>query len=221
MSDCILYFVKYPHPGEVKTRLADGCSAELAAEFYRVFARKKLIEIAVTPKADMFVCYFPETMRRETVEWLGASHKYISQKGADLGRRMENAFREVFFMGYDRVVLVGSDIPGLTPDILRAGLDSLNAGSACIGPAGDGGYYLVGFHRHSFVPEVFHDMQWSREEVGQRTVNRFAALDVECTRLEPLDDIDTIRDLEEMVALGENGSLKGEVLELAQRLTRM
>ncbi len=119
------------------------------------------------------------------------------------------------------MVLVGSDIPGLTPDILRAGLDSLNAGSACIGPAGDGGYYLVGFHRHSFVPEVFHDMQWSREEVGQRTVNRFAALDVECTRLEPLDDIDTIRDLEEMVALGENGSLKGEVLELAQRLTRM
>ncbi len=172
MSDCILYFVKYPHPGEVKTRLADGCSAELAAEFYRVFARKKLVEIAGTPKADVFVCYFPETMRRETVEWLGASHKYISQKGADLGRRMENAFREVFFMGYDRVVLVGSDIPGLTPDILRAGLDSLNAGSACIGPAGDGGYYLVGFHRHSFVPEVFHDMQWSREEVGQRTVNR-------------------------------------------------
>ncbi len=218
MTDCILIFVKYPNPGEVMTRLAKGCTLELAAAFYRLLVAEKLAELRLTPDADIFLCYAPETARDDMHEWLGSDCRYLSQKGADLGRRMENAFREAFFMGYDRVVLVGSDIPGLSSGVLRAGLDALKPGSACIGPANDGGYYLIGFHRHGFAPEIFHNMQWSQEEVCQRTINRFAAIGVDYIRLESLDDVDTINDLEQMVALGTVGPLKGSVLEAARKL---
>ncbi|WP_054650507.1 TIGR04282 family arsenosugar biosynthesis glycosyltransferase [Salidesulfovibrio brasiliensis] len=153
MNGCILLFVKLPIPGRVKTRLASETSDEAACELYRalvegVLARLEALEV------DVVVCYAPEDARPQMVEWLGTDKFYLSQKGADLGRRMENAFRETFFMGYDRAVLVGSDIPGLDAEECMSALRALSPKRASVGAAGDGGYYLIGFDRRNFVPQA-------------------------------------------------------------------
>ena len=221
MGNCIIFFVKYPEPGAVKTRLAEESTPEGAAEFYKVFVEDKLAELKDTTGGELIAFYTPETQKNGMSEWLGTDYRFIAQKGAELGRRMENAFREVFFMGFERVVLVGSDIPGLTPDVITMALDSLEPGKACIGPAEDGGYYLIGFHRKTFAPKIFQNMEWSESDVCQRTFNRFADMDIEFTELDRLDDMDTFEDVETMVALGEKGPLKGRALELARKLTGM
>ncbi|WP_243547328.1 TIGR04282 family arsenosugar biosynthesis glycosyltransferase [Pseudodesulfovibrio tunisiensis] len=218
MNSCILFFVRYPEPGTVKTRLAANTTPEAAAEFYQALVEEKLPELARATDAELFVCYSPEDMCDAMTDWLGHDYLYLSQKGAELGKRMENAFREVFFMGYEHAVLVGSDIPMLDGPILTRALQGLKNHDACIGPTEDGGYYLIGFQRGSFTPEVFRDMEWSRNDVLERTMHRLAALGVDAEQLDMLDDVDTLEDLEALVTLGANGPLRGNVLQAARRL---
>jgi len=221
MKDCILFYVKYPEPGEVKTRLADDCSPELAAEFYTVLVEEKLAELSKGCEADILICYAPEKARRQMTEWLGKDYRYIAQKGSDLGRRMENGFREAFFMGYDRVVLVGSDIPGLTPEIINEGLTQLIPETASLGPADDGGYYLIGFPRSGIVPTIFQNMDWSTDTVFQTTLTRLEDNGATCHILPSLEDIDTYEDLETLAALGSAGPLSNKALQVARKITGM
>ncbi len=215
---CVLFFIKYPEPGSVKTRLAEGSSPELAAEFYRVFVEEKLAELEAGADGDLIVFFTPESRRDGVRDWLGPGRRLVAQKGADLGRRMENGFREAFFMGYERVVLVGSDIPGLTPEIVNRGLDCIEPDRASLGPAGDGGYYLIGFHAAGFAPEVFRTGEWSTPGVYERAFNVLTGAGLCYTELEGLDDVDTMDDVDTLLALGTLGPLKGRALEMARRL---
>lgn len=217
-KNCVLFFIKYPEPGSVKTRLAEESTPEQAAAFYRAFVEDKLAELEAGIDGDLVVFFTPEPLRDKVRRWLGKDRRYVAQKGADLGRRMENAFREAFFMGFERGVLVGSDIPGLTPDIVNRGLHCLEPGRASLGPAGDGGYYLIGFHRAGFMPEVFRTGEWSTPGVFERAFNVLAGTGFAFTELERLDDMDTMEDIETMLALGPLGPLKGRTLEMARRL---
>lgn len=221
MRDCVLFFVKYPEPGMVKTRIADMSSPEAAADFYRVFVEEKLAELKAGCDADIIVCYYPESAGQVMCSWLGKGYRFLGQKGGDLGRRMENAFREAFFMGYDRAVLAGSDIPGLTCEIIGAALDGVDRDTASIGPAEDGGYYIIGFHRSGFVPEVFRKVEWSAGDVFSNTVDRLEEAGRRCAGLPQLDDLDTIEDVEEHVALGTAGPLSGQALVMARKLVGM
>lgn len=221
MKDCILFFVKYPTPGEVKTRLAKDSSPELAAEFYSVFVEEKLSELAENTEADIIVCHAPESARKDMPDWLGTSYRYIGQKGTDLGIRMENGFREAFFMGYGRVVLVGSDIPALTADIIQEALNALSPDTAALGPADDGGYYLIGFQKGSLVPDIFHHMEWSTDLVFQQTVSRLEEAGTAVHELPQLEDTDTIEDVETLIALGSMGPLGPKSLAMARKLTGM
>ncbi len=221
MNDCLLFFVKYPEPGEVKTRLAEDTSPEMAAEFYEVFAAEKLVELNVSTDFDVVVAFAPEIRKDDMPDWLGDDNQYIGQKGGELGRRMENAFREAFLLGYERVVLAGSDIPGLTPAIVAEGLNSLTTDTACIGPADDGGYYLIGFHKQGFVPQVFRSMEWSTEDVFQQTAKRLDDSGKAYVELPRLEDTDTLEDVETLAALGSVGPLGGKALALARKMTGM
>lgn len=205
----------------VKTRLADHSSPESAADFYRVFVEEQLAELKAECSADILVFHLPEGARRDMCAWLGSDYRYLGQKGTDLGRRMENAFREAFFMGYERAVLVGSDIPGLSCEIVAAGLESVAQDTATLGPAEDGGYYLIGFHRTGYVPDVFRSMEWSDGSVFQTTVDRLTTSGLQCAGLPQLTDIDTLEDIEELVALGVAGPLSGRSLEMARKLIGM
>ncbi len=219
MKDCILYFVKYPEVGKVKTRLAKDSLPELATELYSTFAKENLEELSAGCDADIIVCHTPEKMRIETRDWLGSDFRYIAQKGSALSRRMENGFREAFFMGYDRVVLVRSDIPGLSPEIVNAGIAALAPGITVLGPVGDGGYYLIGFLRGELLPNVLHDMEWDTDSVLQITVERLENSGRECVMLDNLEDIDTYEDLATVAALGTSGPLGPKALSIAREIT--
>lgn len=216
MNRCILFFVKYPEVGQVKTRLAQDTSPEEACEFYRASVAHLITVLEDIEDVELVVCYAPESYGHQVKEWLGSERRRLSQKGADLGRRMENAFREAFFMFYDEVILVGSDIPELSADIFPQAFKELSSGKAVLGPARDGGYYLIGFPRDLFVPEVFSDMVWSNSQVLDSTVKRLATCDVEAAMLPEMGDVDTLTDLRGLV---ERSAPEGtRVLELARKM---
>lgn len=217
MTDCIVYFVKYPEPGQVKTRLAREATPQLAAEFYRTFAADKLAELARTPGTDLIICFDPPDREMDMRDWLGPGI-YEPQRGADLGTRMESALAHAFVQGYERAVLVGSDVPGLTPEVVRDGLDRLNESTAVLGPAEDGGYYLIGFHRDGYVPEVFQGMTWSRNDVLEKTMAKLHGMGMECARTYRLADMDTLDDLRSLIEKGNCDSMEGECLDLARQL---
>ncbi|BCS90076.1 TIGR04282 family arsenosugar biosynthesis glycosyltransferase [Pseudodesulfovibrio sediminis] len=221
MSDCVIFFVKYPEPGMVKTRLAEECTPELAAEFYRVFVEEKVVELEQGVDGDLLVFHAPEQAGQAMADWLGDGYRFVGQKGAGLGRRMENAFREAFHMGYECVVLVGSDIPGLTADIVNRALAELTPETAVLGPAGDGGYYLIGFHKEGFTQQVFRTEDWGNEGVFDRAFNVIADAGMQFMEMERLDDMDTLEDVETMIALGGGGPLSGRALEVARKLLGM
>ncbi|WP_147822143.1 TIGR04282 family arsenosugar biosynthesis glycosyltransferase [Salidesulfovibrio onnuriiensis] len=216
MNRCILFFVKYPEPGQVKTRLAESTSPEQACELYKAFVTDMLPVLEDVEGAEVMVCYAPEGKGREMTQWLGRQRRCLSQKGADIGRRMENAFREAFFMFYDQVVLVGSDIPELSAEVVQQAFDGLDKGRAALGPARDGGYYLIGFQRGAFVPEVFSDMVWSTGQVFEDTVQRLVGSGMAVEVLPEMADMDTLEDVRDLVDRGvPEGSL---TLELAQKI---
>ena len=119
------------------------------------------------------------------------------QRGADLGERMSSAFAEVFVRtGTDRVLLIGSDIPHITADLLEDYFSKLDEHDVVLGPAEDGGYYLVGLHRTSFTPALFEDIPWSTGRVRRETVRRAEKLGLSVYLGPTLRDIDTLEDLE-------------------------
>lgn len=213
--DCLLFFVKHPEPGAVKTRLARGASPEMAARFYAALVEDRLAALD-HGDFDVLVCFAPAERREAVAGWLGSERRYLAQRGQGLGERMENGFRDAFAVGYERVVLTGSDIPGLTPALVRSGLDGLGPKRALLGPAEDGGYYLVGFHRDGFAGRALHDPEWSSSGVFARARAALAEAGLAVAELAPLRDADTPDDLRVLldagVLGGEAGRLAREVL---------
>ena len=112
-----------------------------------------------------------------------------------MGERMANAFRAAFEAGAARAVLIGSDIPGLTAGGLRAAFAGLDRGAAVIGPALDGGYYLLGLRAEVFTEEIFKDISWSTPAVFWQTMERFGGIGIKPLVMEPLSDIDDMEGL--------------------------
>lgn len=212
---CLLFFVKHPEPGAVKTRLAEGTSPERAARFYAALVEDRLAALEGDGRFDVLVCFAPADRREEIETWLGPARRYLAQRGGELGERMENGFRDAFSLGYGRAVLTGSDIPGLNPALVRRGLDALSPKRSALGPAADGGYYLVGFHRDGFAPEALRDSQWSDPSVFDRALAGLRGAGLEAEILDRLSDVDTPADLRAL--LGKD-VLRGRVLELAREL---
>ncbi|HKI81228.1 MAG TPA: TIGR04282 family arsenosugar biosynthesis glycosyltransferase [Pseudodesulfovibrio sp.] len=215
MRDCLLFFVRYPEPGKVKTRLIGPASPGLVAEFYAAMVEDLLDRLGDGLGADLLVCFTPGTRREAMRAWLGEQRNFLAQRGEDLGERMASGFLDAFAMGYDRVVLTGSDIPGLTPGVVRQGLDALAPGRAALGPAEDGGYYLVGFHRDGVVPALFDEAEWGVSGVCARAMERLGEAGVGVAVLDRLADLDTVADLRTMI-YSPGCPLAGPVLALAR-----
>lgn len=193
MTDVLVAFVKEPRPGQVKTRLGRDLGSDLAAALYRSLAE---LELAQTrPEAAEYarrVYFAPAEAQAEIARWL-PGETLVAQSGADLGARMARAFEEVLARGARRAVIVGSDVPWVSRAHVRQALAALDAHDLALGPTGDGGYYLLGLARP--LPELFESMPWSTPQVLPETLARAAALGLSVSRLEPLDDIDTLGDL--------------------------
>ena len=153
----------------IKTRLTAVLDEDMVVEFYR----RSVLDLLATLSHGSFVlriCFYPVEAKRKVADWLGKEHVYIPQKGQDLGERMENGFLAAFAEGFQRVVLIGSDIPDLPGAILEEAISSLALKDAVLGPALDGGYYLIGFNSGRFLAEAFRGIDWGTPAVFHRTM---------------------------------------------------
>ena len=202
----LLFFMKYPEPGEVKTRLAESIGPDKAAQLYRSFILDILTKLEST-QLPFAICFYPEQKKELLMEWLGEGYQYFPQKGADIGERMAAAFLEAFAGGHMRVVLLGSDFPDLPQAFLEESLGALNTHDAVIGPAMDGGYYLVGFRREMFIQQAFEGMDWSTEGVFRQTLSILKAHQRRVYVLPVWNDIDTIEDLRQFMERSEDSGI--------------
>lgn len=143
----------------------------------------------------LVICFHPEDALSDLETILGERHRYLPQKGDDLGRRMEHCFGHAFSKGFQRVVGIGSDIPDLPAGIVEEAFASLKAIDSVIGPSLDGGYYLIGFQCGSFLPEAFREILWGTDTVLKQTMDILKRHKL-ATHLLPIwRDIDTVEDL--------------------------
>ena len=195
ISDSVLIFVRAPEPGRVKTRLAAEIGARAALRVYRRLAEHAVAEArALGADVALRIHFTPADAGEAVRAWLrddGAA--YLPQAEADLGGRMRAAFEAAFAEGHRRVVIIGSDLPGLTAELLRAGFAGLDRHPVVLGPANDGGYYLLGLRR--MIPEILHGIPWSTGEVFERTIERLRVLGITPARLPALGDVDVAADL--------------------------
>ncbi len=190
----ILLFIKAPFKGRIKSRLAAAIGADAALELYQRF----VLDTIDTVKAlaiPLRICFYPPDAVTAIRTWFGGEWDCVPQRGNDLGERMERAFEQVFQEGYGRALLIGSDIPGLTGAVMHEALAALDTDDAALGPAADGGYYLIGFSAATFMPSVFHDIVWSTSTVCDETFGRFRQSGRRVHLLPKLHDVDTKDDL--------------------------
>lgn len=189
-KNAILLFIKNPELGKVKTRLAKTIGNERALEIY-----KKLLthtqSIASPIDADKFG-FYSDTINNDD-QWSAADYYKKLQFNGDLGQRMAAAFQEVFSLGYQSVCIIGSDCFELTSAIICDAFSKLENHDVVIGPAYDGGYYLLGMIL--FHETLFQNKSWSTDTVFPDTINDFEKLAVTEYHLEKLSDIDEEKNL--------------------------
>ncbi|TAE46386.1 MAG: glycosyltransferase [Bacteroidetes bacterium] len=190
MRDLLLIFVKHPLPGQVKTRLASGLGQEKALAIYGellIYTRDIVNPLPV----DKAVFYGNEMPAADL--WSAAGFLRRQQEGPDLGARMEAAFAWGFEAGYERIVVIGSDCAWLNGAILQEAFEQLGENDSVIGPATDGGYYLLGLRM--LFPPVFYDKNWSTETIFTDTMDDLEAGGKSVFVLPALSDVDVAEDL--------------------------
>ena len=196
----VLIFMKIPASGLVKTRLACAIGAESALELYVKMVRHTM-EMVEKSGFQANIFYKGDGNPAEHFSAFVPSFPAMPQIGTDLGERMANGFRHVFEKGADSAILIGCDIPQLTVEILENANRHLKSNDIVFGPAEDGGYYLIGFNRETFVPEVFRDIPWGTGTVLTDTLFRTKSLGLNARMVAPLIDIDTGADLDRLYRL--------------------
>ncbi len=195
MIKIVLLFIKSPEKGKVKSRLAKTIGEEAALEVFKRLACDTLEKLR-DGNYLFKLCFYPPDSGAIIKDWLGDSFCYAPQQGRDLGERMRGAFVEAFSDGPEKVLLVGSDIPDLSISLINEAFEALDTSNAVIGPARDGGYYLIGFNRASFLPEIFQGIAWSTDSVFYQTMKIFGKSGLTVHSLRVLSDVDTFDDLE-------------------------
>jgi hypothetical protein len=186
--------VKNPEKGKVKSRLATVIGEDSAVHLYKNLVTQMLATLK-EGTFPLYVCFYPKNAQKPIKNWLGTEYRYIPQNGKDLGERMRNGFTEAFEMGFERVVLIGSDIPDLPLEFIEEAFIKLNKSDVVIGPAFDGGYYLIGFKDTSFSPQVFEGIAWGTQNVFDETIKKLKRFRRAAHTLPYQRDIDTAKDL--------------------------
>ncbi|CAN1210509.1 TIGR04283 family arsenosugar biosynthesis glycosyltransferase [Tumidithrix helvetica PCC 7403] len=196
VRECLIVFARYPEIGKVKTRLIPALGAEAATSLYKEMAEHTL-EQARTLRQNReslsIQVWFTGGSETQMQRWLGSDLEYHIQIEKDLGDRMAHALQSAIAQGYQSVAIVGTDCPELDAKILDRGFRELQEQELVLGPANDGGYYLIGLQR--FVPELFAGIPWSTSEVFQRTVEIAGELGLTRFDLPSLSDVDTKADV--------------------------
>jgi rSAM/selenodomain-associated transferase 1 len=186
-------FARPPVAGRVKTRLSPALPEALAARLYGALLADTLSAGAAS-RADARVVAWSETRDAPPAP---AAFAAALQEGADLGARLAHAFTRAFAAGARRAVIVGSDAPAMTAAHLDGAFDALASHDLVLGPATDGGYWLVGLSRAA--PELFEGVPWSTPEVAAVTLSRARGAGLRVAAAPTLPDLDTPADLAALV----------------------
>lgn len=198
MKPCtLLYFVKYPESGRVKTRLAKAIGAEEAARVYGKLTQENLNCLTSLDNSifHRVIVYDPPQAENLIKNWLPEETCFLPQRGQGLGERLKNAFEWAFREGVKKVIAIGSDTLGLEAGFVEEASRVLDNHDLVLGPAEDGGYYLIGLSR--LEPGIFDGIAWSTSEVLSQTVSRASPLGLSYHLLVTLRDLDQKEDLNE------------------------
>lgn len=189
-DNLLMIFAKNPELGKVKTRLAKSIGDEKALMIY-----VKLLEhthaIADKIFADKAIFYATKVQEFDILDYYKFP-KFL-QKGKDLGERMERAFGQAFAQNYEKVIIIGSDCIEITSEIIEDAFTALDAHNVVVGPAHDGGYYLLGMDRH--YSHLFKDKVWSTSDVFLDTLLEIKRLRLSYSLMPTLSDVDEEKDL--------------------------
>ncbi|REH56111.1 hypothetical protein C7448_101143 [Tenacibaculum gallaicum] len=184
----LLIFTRNPELGKVKTRLAKTIGEETALDIYK-FLLEHTKRVTQNLTCDKAVYYSVKV--RENDIWDATLYQKHLQEGNDLGIRMHNAFQQAFSNGYEKVIIIGSDLPDLTSEHINQAFQKLNSNGVVIGPAEDGGYYLLGMKK--LHATVFQHKDWGTSTVRKDTLNDLQNESVHL--LETLNDVDVFEDI--------------------------
>jgi len=191
----LILFTRYPEPGKVKTRLIPALGAAGAA-----YLQRKMTEFTLQwarelrPKIPLSVeIRYAGGETQEMQEWLGPDLIYAPQGEGDLGSRMLHGFADAFQGGMEKVILIGTDLPGLNEPVVASALQALDTHDLVLGPAHDGGYYLIGLRFAE--PALFHGIPWGTDRVLAKTLAIAKDLRLQVSLLEILEDVDRPEDL--------------------------
>ncbi len=207
----LVIFAKAPVPGQVKTRLCPPLTPDEAATLHGSFVldtleRTKLAATKWKWSVDRYLACAPSAAHvffRILEERYGV--QVIDQAGSDLGERMSRACESMFARGYGRVVMIGTDVPTVPIDHFVQALAQLESHDLVLGPALDGGYYLIGLKR--MLPELFTGIPWSTNQVLKLTQEKASSLGLLTMLIPSWRDVDTLEDLQ---AISEACALDGK-----------
>lgn len=189
----LIVFTRYPEPGKAKTRLIPALGAAEAAQLQRQMTEHTLLEVSKYDRSLTVEVRFADGNLELMQQWLGTDVDYQPQGEGDLGLRIERSILAAFARGSQRVITIGTDCPGLTAELIASAFNQLHQSDLVLGPAIDGGYYLIGINR--LISELFHDICWGSNEVLQQTQAIAKKLNLSTALLTPLADIDRPEDL--------------------------
>lgn len=188
-NNALIIFTRNPQLGKVKTRLAKTIGNEKALKIYKDLLLHTM-ETTKNLNCEVFVFY--DKKIEENDIWSNEIYHKFVQIGEDLGEKMQNAFQKLFDLNYQNCIIIGSDLFNLNEKIITDAFQILEKNDTIIGPAEDGGYYLLGLKK--IIPEIFKNKNWGTDSVLADTLKDVENLKIDFTK--KLNDIDTFEDLE-------------------------
>ena len=192
-KDLLIIFTRNPELGKCKTRLAATVGNQTALNIYNFLLGHT---VSITQKLNVTkVVYYSEEIWEDDV-WNTKDFTKKLQKGIDLGERMTHAFEDGFKTGFDKICIIGSDMYDLSQEDIENAFSKLDNHDFVIGPADDGGYYLLGMKR--LLKELFRDKAWGTGNVLKHTLENLE--DKDYTMLDTRNDVDLYEDIEDIEA---------------------
>lgn len=186
----IFLILRAPRLGQVKTRLAKSIGDTQALTAYRALVKRQLNAIPSNWETELH--YTPKDAETEIADWLGDAHKRLPQCEGDLGDRLTLAAKTHFEKSQAPLFLIGADCPEIDSDLLAKAAKHIQTDDLVIGPAKDGGYYLIGIK--SFLPSLFENIDWGSPRVFEQTAQQIRKLNLTAYLLPEKFDVDTEAD---------------------------
>ncbi len=208
-------FAKYWQGGQVKTRLAKHIGDESAARLQRIFVESLVARFATLP-AELVLCYWPQERHAEFAAIVGnTSWQLQPQSDGDLGARLEHFFQSACARGCASAVVIGADSPTLPREYVFQAFQKLEDSPVALGPAEDGGYYLLGLRPP--LPPIFKDMPWSTPLVFNETIARLKSAGIAYATLPPWYDVDDLEGLQRLRdELKQFAAIDGQIVQSPQ-----